>query len=74
MLARPGSHSTNANAAVNLARWGEKHHLDPRTPNSGAEPPTCRPDGADPHPMRAGETSPKDAGTDAHTAPAGLTR
>jgi len=40
MLARPGSHSTNANAAVNLARWGEKHHLDPRTPNSGAEPPT----------------------------------
>ena len=28
------------NAAVNLARWGQQHHLDPRTPSNGAGPPS----------------------------------
>jgi putative transposase len=28
------------NAAVNLAQWGQQHHLDPRTPKHGAGSPT----------------------------------
>jgi putative transposase len=64
----------DTNAAVNLALWGEQHHdptLDPRTPKQGAGPPNARRrDGADQHPTCAGETSPVDAGTDVHAAPA----
>jgi putative transposase len=28
----------DCNAAINLARWGEIHHLDPRPPSNGAGP------------------------------------
>jgi putative transposase len=62
------------NAAVNLARWGQTHHHaspDLRTPKHGGRATNARRrDGADQHPTCAGETSPKDAGTDVHTAPA----
>jgi putative transposase len=59
------------NAAKNLAHWGEKHHLDPRTPKHGGRATNARRrDGADQHSSCAGETSPDDAGTDVHTAPA----
>jgi putative transposase len=59
------------NAAVNLARWGQQHHLDPRTPKQrGRATNARRRDGADQHPTCAGETSPKDAGTDVHSPPA----
>ena len=65
----------DTNAAVNLARWGHTHHddlhLDPRTPKQrGRATNARRRDGADQHPSRAGVTSPNDAGTDVHTAPA----
>jgi putative transposase len=64
----------DANAAVNLARWGQAHHdptLEPRTPKQrGRATNARRRDGADQHPTCAGETSPVDAGTDVHTAPA----
>jgi putative transposase len=63
------------NAAMNLACWGQTHHYeassDPRTPKRrGRATNARRRDGADQHPTCAGETSPKDAGTDVHTAPA----
>jgi putative transposase len=62
------------NAAVNLARWGQTHHdtsPEPRTPKQrGRATNARRRDGADQHPSCAGETSPKDAGTDVRTAPA----
>jgi putative transposase len=63
------------NAAVNLACWGQQHHHDsphdPRTPKQrGRATNARRRDGTDQHPTCAGETSPKDAGTDVHTAPA----
>jgi putative transposase len=68
------SSDRDLNAAVNLARWGQTHHdpsLDPRTPKQrGRATNARRRDGADQHPTCAGETSPKDAGTDVHTAPA----
>jgi putative transposase len=62
-------------AAINLAAWGQNHHhespLDPRTPKQrGRATNARRRDGTDQHPTRAGETSPNDAGTDVHTAPA----
>jgi putative transposase len=65
----------DTNAAVNLADWGQTHHdvlhLDPRTPKQrGRATKARRRDGADQHPPCAGETSPDDAGTDVHTAPA----
>jgi putative transposase len=64
----------DANAAVNLARWGHAHQelsLDPRTPKRGGRATNARRrDGADQHTTRAGETSPEDAGTDVQTAPA----
>jgi putative transposase len=64
----------DSNAAVNLARWGQAH-LDPtidlRTPKHGGRATNARRrDGADQHPTCAGETSPDDAGTDVHSAPA----
>jgi putative transposase len=63
----------DSNAATNLARWGQMHHLpppDPRTPKQrGRVTNARRRDGADQHPTCAGETSPKDAGTDVHNAP-----
>jgi putative transposase len=59
------------NAAVNLARWGQTHHLEPRTPKQrGRATNARRRDGAHQHPTCAGETSPDEAGTDVHTAPA----
>jgi putative transposase len=63
------------NAAVNLARWAahvnQEQHVDPRTPKHGDRATKARRrDGADQHPSCAGETSPDDAGTDVHTAPA----
>ncbi|WP_319445171.1 MULTISPECIES: transposase [unclassified Mycobacterium] len=63
------------NAAVNLACWGQTHHTDaphdPRTPKQrGRATNARRRDGTDQHPTRAGETSPNDAGTDVHPAPA----
>jgi putative transposase len=64
----------DTNAAVNLARWGHTHRHtspDPRTPKQrGRATNARRRDGADQHPSCAGETSPRDAGTDVHTAPA----
>ncbi len=70
----PNGHSADRdlNAAINLAQWGAKHaHLEPRTPKHGGRATNARRrDGADQHPTRAGETNPKDAGTDVHTAPA----
>lgn len=63
----------DANAARNLARWGQGQHdtsTDPRTPKQrGRATKARRRDGAGQHP-RVGETSPNDAGTDVHTAPA----
>jgi putative transposase len=59
------------NAAMNLARWGQTHHLEPRTPKQrGRATNARRRDGADQHSSCAGETSPAEAGTDVHTAPA----
>lgn len=64
----------DTNAAVNLARWGQSQHNaspDPRTPKQrGRATNARRRDGADQHPSCAGETSPVEAGTDVHTAPA----
>ena len=58
-------------------RWGQTHHQtspDPRTPKQrGRATNARRRDGADQHPSWAGETSPVEAGTDVHTAPAALT-
>lgn len=64
----------DGNAAANLARWGQQHQhetsTDPRTPKQrGRVTKARRREGADQHP-RVGETSPNDAGTDVHTAPA----
>ena len=59
------------NAAVNLARWGQRHYLDPRTSKQrGRATNARRRNDADHHPRCAGETGPDDAGTDVHTAPA----
>jgi putative transposase len=64
----------DTNAATNLARWGQTHHQtspDPRTPKQlGRATNARRRDGAGQHPSCAGVTSPDDAGTDVHTAPA----
>ena len=62
----------DTNAAVNLARWGQIDHDLHRSPDpqaGGRATKACRRDGAD-QPPRVGETSPNDAGTDVHTAPA----
>ena len=61
----------DANAATNLARWGEKHHLDPRPSKHGGRATNARrQDGADQHPTCAGQPDSGEAGTDVHTAPA----
>jgi transposase len=64
----------DANAAVNLARWGHAHHQtspDPRTPKQrGRVTNARRRDGADQHLSSAGETSPVETGTEVRTAPA----
>ena len=63
------------NAAVNLARWGQQHHLDPRTPKQrGRATLARRRDGADQHPTCAGETSPVEAGTDVSPRTSGVNR
>ena len=62
----------DTNAAMNLARWSQAHHDPHRSPDpqaGGRATNVRRRDGADQHP-RVGETSPNDAGTDVHTAPA----
>jgi putative transposase len=66
------SDDRDRNAATNLARWGQAHHDPHRSPDpqaGGRATNARRRDGADQHP-RVGETSPNDAGTDVHTAPA----
>jgi len=63
----------DANAAANLARWGHTHHDPDRSPDlqaAGRATNVRRREGADQHPMCAGETSPVDAGTDIHAASA----
>ncbi|MGV0606697.1 RNA-guided endonuclease InsQ/TnpB family protein [Mycolicibacterium sp. XJ1904] len=62
----------DTNAAANLARLGEiQHNADPRTPKQrGRATNARRRDGSDQHPTSAGETSPNDAGTEVHNAPA----
>ena len=63
----------DTNAATNLARWGHTHHDPHRSPDpqaGGRATNVRRRDGAGQHPTCAGETSPSDAGTDVHTAPA----
>ena len=60
-------------AAVNLATWGHSHEDPLRSPDpqaGGRATNARRRDGADRHPACAGETSPVEAGTDLHTAPA----
>jgi putative transposase len=60
------------NAGTNLARWGQTNHDPHRSPDpqaGGRATNVRRRNGADQHP-RVGETSPKDAGTDVHTASA----
>jgi putative transposase len=63
----------DTNAATNLARWGDTHHDPHRSPDpqaGGRATNVRRRDGADRHPTCVGETSPDDAGTDVHAAPA----
>jgi putative transposase len=63
----------DTHAATNLARWGQTHHDPHRSPDpqaGGRATNARRRDGADQHPSRAGVTSPVEAGTDVHTAPA----
>ncbi|WP_176561110.1 RNA-guided endonuclease InsQ/TnpB family protein [Mycobacterium neglectum] len=60
------------NAATNLARWGQDHYDSHRSPDpqaGGRATKVRRRDGSDHH-LRVGETSPKDAETDVHAAPA----
>jgi putative transposase len=61
------------NAATNLALWGQnnhEHHLEPRTPKDGGRATNARRrEGAGRHTTCAGETVPKEAGTDDQTAP-----
>jgi putative transposase len=62
----------DTNAAVNLARWGQTSHDPTRSPDpqaGGRATHAHRRDGAGQH-LRVGETSPNDAGTDVHIAPA----
>ncbi|EUA23133.1 transposase, IS605 OrfB family [Mycobacterium xenopi 4042] len=62
----------DTNAATNLARWATPTtitFLEPRTPSRRPATNACRRDGSGQHP-HVGETSPDDAGTDVHTAPA----
>jgi putative transposase len=74
MFTCPCGHSADRdlNAAANLAHWAEKHaYPEPRTPKHGGRATNARRrDGADRHSLCVGETSPKDAGTDVHAAPA----
>jgi putative transposase len=59
------------NAAINLACWPNMAYQDPRTPKHGGRATKARRrDGAGRHATRIGETSPNDAGTDVHAAPA----
>ncbi|ORA32685.1 RNA-guided endonuclease InsQ/TnpB family protein [Mycobacterium aquaticum] len=62
----------DTNAAANLARWGHTHHELHRSPDlqaGGRVNNARRRDGSGQH-SRVGETSPNDAGTDVHPAPA----
>jgi putative transposase len=71
----PNGHSLDRdlNAAVNLAAWAQAQQGDPRSPDlqaGGRATNARRRDGAGQHPTDAGETNPKDAGTDFHPASA----
>jgi putative transposase len=60
----------DTNAATNLARWAQYDpHRSPDPQAGGRATNARRRDGAGQH-LRVGETSPDDAGTDTHTAPA----
>ena len=62
----------DTNAAVNLASWGQAHHDPHRSPDpqaGGRATNVRRRDVANQH-RRVGETSPSEAGTNVHTAPA----
>ncbi|WP_409435523.1 RNA-guided endonuclease InsQ/TnpB family protein [Mycobacterium sp. SMC-14] len=62
----------DANAATNLARWGQNYyalHRSPAPQAGGRATNARRRDGSGQHP-RVGETSPVDAGTDVQAAPA----
>lgn len=62
----------DTNAATNLARWSQAYHDPPRSPDpqaGGRATNARRRDCADQH-RGVGETSPSDAGTNVHTAPA----
>src|SRR4029079_1563775 len=62
------------NAAANLARWAERHHLEPRTPKHGGRVTNVRRrDGADRHVTRVGETTSEDVGTDVKATPVART-
>ena len=73
VFTRPCGHrlDRDANAAVNLARWGQTHYKSPRPPDpqaGGRATNARRRDGAGRH-LRVGETSPDDAGTDVQPLP-----
>ena len=64
------SDDRDRNAAANLARWAEQHHLEPRTPKHGGRVTNVRRrDGADRHVTRVGETTSEDVGTDVQATP-----
>jgi putative transposase len=64
------SDDRDRNAAANLAKWAEQHHLEPRTPKHGGRVTNVRRrDGADRHVTRVGEAISEDAGTDVQATP-----
>jgi len=68
------SDDRDRNAAANLARWAERHHLEPRTPKHGGRVTNVRRrDGADRHVTRVGETTSEDVGTDVQATPVART-
>ena len=68
------SDDRDRNAAANLARWAEQHHLEPRTPKHGGRVTNVRRrDGADRHVTRVGETTSEDVGTDVQATPVART-
>jgi putative transposase len=58
------------NAAANLARWGEAHYANTRTPKQGAGSSMPTDGQALTTPQCVGETSPNEVGTDVHAASA----
>ncbi len=63
----------DTNAATNLARWGQTHHDQYRSPDpqaGGRATNVRRRDGSDQHPTSAGETDPNDVETNVRAATA----